>query len=260
LPIDQTSRFISKYDSDGNFISSTEVPSFIEKIFPYGESNFLAVDQKGNVYLAEASSNKIRVSSLYEAKDELMAAEFNEINNELFLALSNRKVVILNISENGAVENDKVAFAEFESEISAVKLVRSKNWLIVGTRLGELYFYDTITKKCVYKSLNEHGGYVNCIVSDNDESNLVSGGRDKILNIWNIEELSTVISSNQVDKDYQPIEFNEVESIRDVAFLGRNWILVVSSTEGLSTTGKGGASLLPLNFDVTGRELKKLVK
>jgi len=260
LPIDQTNRFISKYDADGNFISSTEVPSFIEKIIPYGESNFLAVDQKGNVYLAEASSNKIRVSSIYEAKDELMAADFNEKKGQLFLALSKRKVIILNVSDNGTVEKDKSTYTDFDSEISAIKYLETRNWLIVGTRLGELYFYDATSKKCIYKALNEHGGYINSLVSDNEEKNLVSGGRDKILNIWNLEELATLIAVNYTDIDYQPIEFKEVEAIRDIAFVGRNWILVVSSTEGLSTTGKGGASLLPLDFDVTGRELKKLVK
>lgn len=261
LPIDQNNRYISKYDADGNFISSKEVASFIVKIFPYGENNFLTIDQRGNVYLTDASSNTIKNTSVYEADDELMAADFNEKNGQLFLALTNRKVVILNVSNNETTEKDNITFTDFNSEISAIKYIATRDWMLLGTRLGELYLFDATSKKCIYKSLNEHGGHINCLVSDDNEKNLVSGGRDKILNIWNLEELATHISGkNTSGRDYQPIEFNEVESIRDVTFLGDNWILVVFSTEGLSTTGKGGASLLPLDFDVTGKELKNLVE
>jgi hypothetical protein len=62
----------------------------------------------------------------------------------------------------------------------------------------------------------------------------------------------------KADKEYETIEFEESESIRDVSFLDDNWLLVIFSDEGLSP-GKGGAFLLPLNFDITGRELKRLV-
>jgi hypothetical protein len=70
--------------------------------------------------------------------------------------------------------------------------------------------------------------------------------------------LAHTVGNAKSDEDYETIEFKEIESIRDVSFLDENWILVVFSNEGLST-GKGGVFLLPLNFDITGRELKRIV-
>ena len=259
LPIDQNTRYISKYDYDGNLLSSKEVPTLITAIAPYRENDFLVADQVGSIFLVEGTSNKLKSKELYRANDKLMAVDFHAKSGQLFLALSKRTIVLLNIQDNTAKEQGTFDLKEFESEISAIKYIDSKKWLMVGTINGELYLYDVNSKKCIYRSLREHAGYINCLVVNEDEKLMVSGGRDKIFNVWNLNNLlAHTVGNAKSDEDYETIEFKEIESIRDVSFLDENWILVVFSNEGLST-GKGGVFLLPLNFDITGRELKRIV-
>ena len=259
LPIDQKNRYLSKYDGDGNIVSSIEMPSLIEKIYPYLDSDFIVADQNGNLYLIDASAS-LRNNKLYNPNDQLMAMDFSQSDGNIYLALSKRNVVVLSIADGKATEKSKFNFNEFESEISAVKFLKRKNWLLVGTRNGEFYIYDVNSKKCIYRSLHEHAANINCLVVNDDESILISGGRDKIINVWNLNDLANHTTGKaDADREYQPIEFDQGESIRDVAFLDDNWILVVYSTEGLSS-GKGGATLLPLDFDITGKELQKIVE
>ena len=98
------------------------------------------------------------------------------------------------------------------------------------------------------------------VVLDNERRLMLTGGRDKLINIWNLEMLKNYTTGNKNHPaSYQPIEFSEDESIRDASFVGDKWILVTYSTEGL-TSGKGGTSLLPLDFDLTGVELQKHIK
>jgi hypothetical protein len=259
LPIDQNSRYISKYDYDGNLLSSKEVPTLINTIIPYRKNDFLVADQAANIFLIEGTSNSINSTQLYKANNKLMAMDFHSQSGLLFLALSKGMIIQLNLEDSKAKEQATFNFKEFESEISAIKYIDSKKWLMVGTRTGELYLYDVISKKCIYSSLRKHAGFINCLVVNDDEKLLVSAGRDKILNVWNLDDLLPhTLGNEKADKEYETIEFAENESIRDVSFLDENWVLVIFSNEGLSS-GKGGAFLLPLNFDITGRELKRLV-
>jgi hypothetical protein len=259
LPIDQNSRYISKYDYDGNLLSSNEVPTLINTIIPYKENDFLVADQTGNLHRVDGSSNSLNRTQLYKANDKLRAIDYHAQSGQLFLALSQGVIIQFNLLDNTAEEQTKFSFKEFDAEISAVKYIDSKKWLMVATRTGELYLYDVNSQKCIYSSLRKHAGYINCLKVNDDEKLMASGGRDKILNIWNLDDLVPHTYGNaKADKEYETIEFEESESIRDVSFLDDNWLLVIFSDEGLSP-GKGGAFLLPLNFDITGRELKRLV-
>jgi WD40 repeat protein len=155
----------------------------------------------------------------------------------------------------------KIQLDEFRTEITAIKYLPNQDWFVVGNRNGELYFYDAIDGSLVYQALNEHANNVNCLEISPNGMIMVSGGRDKTVNIWKLDELKKKLKDlGPVEEKYAPIQFVETESIRDVDFVNNDWILVVSSSEGLSNNQSGDVSLLPLDFDVTGRELKKLVE
>lgn len=183
LPIDQNSRYISKYDYDGNLLSSNEVPTLINTIIPYKENDFLVADQTGNLHRVDGSSNSLNRTQLYKANDKLRAIDYHAQSGQLFLALSQGVIIQFNLLDNTAEEQTKFSFKEFDAEISAVKYIDSKKWLMVATRTGELYLYDVNSQKCIYSSLRKHAGYINCLKVNDDEKLMASGGRDKILNM-----------------------------------------------------------------------------
>ena len=128
-------------------------------------------------------------------------------------------------------------------------------------RNGEVHFYNATTGDLIYSALNEHVNNVNCLEISPNGNVLVSGGRDKSVNIWRLDELSeSLTDSVAIFQKYQPTHFVENESIRDISFVNNDWILVVSSSEGLISNQSGGVSLLPLDFDVTGGVLKTLLE
>ncbi len=196
-----------------------------------------------------------------DSKRKLRASDFNSKTNRAFLALDNREIEIVRISsEQETSDEPKLELRDFSAEITAVKFLPKQNWLVVGNRNGELYFYDAETRELIYKALNEHVNNVNCLELGPSETILVSGGRDKSVNIWKLDELANRIKAGEnVEVPYQPIQFVETESIRDIAFVNNDWIVVVSRSEGLISNQSGGVSLLPLDFDVTGQELTKLL-
>ena len=157
------------------------------------------------------------------------------------------------------VERLKIQLDEFRTEITAIKYLPNQDWFVVGNRNGELYFYDAIDGSLVYQALNEHANNVNCLEISPNGMIMVSGGRDKTVNIWKLDELKKKLKDlGPVEEKYAPIQFVETESIRDVDFVNNDWILVVSSSEGLSNNQSGDVSLLPLDFDVTGQRTKEI--
>jgi WD40 repeat protein len=258
LPIDQINRFVSLYDDTGKIRDTQEMEHVVEVIYPFKEDDFLLIDQKSDIYLLNTDGASIeKPIKLLTTEDHLRATDYDKDGRRIFLAKSNRKVMVLEVNGDMSLAEAKTMdLTDFNSEITALKYIPYKDWLVVGNRNGEVYLYDAVSGSLLYKALNEHAGNINCFELSNDQKTLVSGGRDKIVNIWDLDALEVQIKNGD---SYQPIEFDEVESIRDISFVNDDWIIIVSSTEGLSD-GKGGVSLLTLDFDVTGRELRKLVK
>ncbi len=260
LPVEQSTRHLSKYDFRGKLLSAITMPSLVEKIYPYQRDAYILNDQNGNIYLVEGSATSIDTLQLHSFVTRLKAIDFNERQERFFAALPNQVIKELIINNKEMSEVGETTLTDFKSEISAIKYIDSKKWLVVGTRDGELLIYTLDTKELVYRS-RRHGGNINCLVADNDERVLITGGRDRVLNIWSLEELTTY-TSEEINRglDYLPIKFELDESIRDVSFLGENWILVIYSTEILSPGGEGGVSLLPLDFDIAGDKLRELIE
>ena len=170
-------------------------------------------------------------------------------------------MAILTFNDKEELEElNKFKLTDFNSEITRIKYIPKFSWLVVGNRKGELYFYDSNSGALVYSALNEHENNINVLELSPEGDMLVSGGRDRNVNVWDLNELNQRINQGGSISKYQPIQFTENESVRDVVFLNEDWIMVVSSSEGISSAQTGGVSLLPLNFDITGKELEKLIK
>ena len=263
IPTQQNVRFLSSFTIQGNFGSSTKFENSVEYIWPFGSNEFLVLDQEANIYTLQKEESGVFTPNLMRrSKEQIVSADYNEDNGLLFLAKSNRNLQMLKISKDKSpVEKLSIELDEFGTEITAVKYLPSQDWIVVGNRNGELYFYNASDGSLVYKALNEHANNVNCLEISPDGMILVSGGRDKTVNIWKLDELKNKLKEVvELEEKYQPIQFVETESIRDIDFVNNDWILVVSSSEGLSNNQSGDVSLLPLDFDVTGQELKKLVE
>lgn len=262
LPTVQDVRFLTSYSTQGKVLFNFQLENSIEFLYPYRDDDFLAADQEASLHALFKNENGVFIPRLIrDSKRRLRAFDFNPESNQAFLGLDNREIEIVRISsEQAATDEAKLNLQEFNAEITAIKYLPKQNWLVVGNRNGELYFYDVENRELIYKALNEHVNNVNCLELGPSESILVSGGRDKSVNIWKLDELQERIQSGEnTEAPYQPIQFVEEESIRDIAFVNDDWIVVVSSSEGLISNQSGGVSLLPLDFDVTGQELMKLL-
>ncbi|MBT6133404.1 MAG: hypothetical protein HN728_06270 [Flavobacteriales bacterium] len=262
LPTVQNVRFLTSYSTKGNILSNFQLENSTESLYPYRDNDFLSIDQEGSLQVFFKNESGMFIPKLIrDSKRKLRASDFNSKTNRAFLALDNREIEIVRISsEQETSDEPKLELRDFSAEITAVKFLPKQNWLVVGNRNGELYFYDAETRELIYKALNEHVNNVNCLELGPSETILVSGGRDKSVNIWKLDELANRIKAGEnVEVPYQPIQFVETESIRDIAFVNNDWIVVVSSSEGLISNQSGGVSLLPLDFDVTGQELTKLL-
>lgn len=262
LPSVQNVRYISSFSMDGGIQTTSEFKYFIKSAYPFGQGDFLVADDKANVYILRRTNNSnFALSSVLTSNDELMDIDYEPVTSSLVIARSNRNLAILTFNDKEELEElNKFKLTDFNSEITRIKYIPKFSWLVVGNRKGELYFYDSNSGALVYSALNEHENNINVLELSPEGDMLVSGGRDRNVNVWDLNELNQRINQGGSISKYQPIQFAENESVRDVVFLNEDWIMVVSSSEGISSAQTGGVSLLPLNFDITGKELEKLIK
>ena len=149
------------------------------------------LDQYSSIHtLLRQESGIFNPNLLRRSRNQIVSADFNEESELLVLAHSNRNIEMLKIANGKSpVERLKIQLDEFKTEITAIKYLPNQDWFVVGNRNGELYFYDAIDGSLVYQALNEHANNVNCLEISPNGTIMVSGGRDKTVNIWKLDEL-----------------------------------------------------------------------
>jgi WD40 repeat protein len=264
LPIEQGKRNMSKYDSEGILTFSQTMPTAIKVIYPFNDADFMVVDQNANIYhmkdMGDRAYDTVRV---YSSNDHLRAIDNHNERGQIFLEKGNKEIIRLSISQDGKIsETGSLDLEnEFSTQITVIKYIPGREWLVVGNRNGEFYVFNALSGNFIYKDLLQHAGSINCFELSGDERTLVSGGRDKVINIWNLDELETYVGKGSNGENlYQPAKFREIEAIRDISFVGDKYIIVVTSSEGFTgNINSGRVSLLPLDFDIMYDKLSNLV-
>ena len=264
LPIEQGNRNMSKYNSDGILTFSQTMPTAIKVIYPFKDEDFIVVDQNANIFhMKDTGTEAFDTVRVYSSNDHLRTIDNHNESGQIFLEKANKEIVRLvidqdgKISETGSVDLENV----FSTEITAIKYIPDREWLVAGNRNGEFYVFNALSGNLLYKDLLQHAGNINCFELSSDKKTLVSGGRDKVINIWNLDELETYMEKGSDDENlYQPSKFKEIEAIREISFVGDNYIIVVTSSEGFTgNINSGRVSLLPLDFDIMYDKLSNLV-
>jgi len=260
LPVNQDGRYISLFNSSGKFQIAVNMPSQVENIFRFNKNEFLAIDQKSNVYkLYNIEKNLMDTQRLHSLVKKFKAADYNERLGTMVITHSKKSLVFIRLSPNGdPQEFESITPTEFADDITSIKMVPQHNMYVVGTIKGEMYFYDFKSKQIIYEATDEHANRVNCLEVSADGNVLVSGARDRKVNVWKIPEMLLSVKDKKNVKPFKPIKFTESESVRDVSFVGNKWILVISSNEGFGSSRGGKVSLFTLDFNLTGQELGKL--
>jgi WD40 repeat protein len=142
------------------------------------------------------------------------------------------------------------------SPVSKLKFLSDKNIVVIGTREGEVIFYSLYGEgEVLFVDENEHSGRVNCIHYNFENNLIITGGNDKVINVW---ELAVLADRVLKERQYSPIKFLEKLPVQDIQFVNSSWFMTV--TRGTSIgEGEGRVSMWSIKVDELERELNDLV-
>ena len=227
-------------------------------IFAVKVDEIITIDRAG---LIEYYQNNGIISTV-NAGNQITAVAYSARRNQIVMNGANGELLEFDIKTN----DKKIEFSRrilnlgiLKSPVTALQVIDSKNWLALGTRDGDIIFYDDINNKMIYEDNNEHFAAVNCLAWDEEKQLLVSGGMDNLINVWQLKEISSQLDLAR--KDYKPIVFKELQPIQDIHFTNSNWFLTVSrgnGDENIDRNASGRVSIWSIDIGLLGKRLGEL--
>lgn len=224
----------------------------IIEIFSFSNGDVLTASRSGSLGYLKKNGQPGQFKSTPEIsiKHQINAIDYS-IKSEI-LAINGRlsELEIWGKSQEGELTfTEKIRIEGLNTEMSSLKFVDSKNWIVIANQDGGLIVYDFGEKKVIFRNNSAHISGINQLALDPLERFIVSGGRDSFINVWNIDELS---------ENYVPIKFQMTEAVQDIVFLNNDWFSAISRGQnnvGLDRNAEGRFELFSVNLDLFIKKL-----
>ena len=249
---------VSWYSRRGNYVGKTNFNSPVTAVFPYRADDFLLATQDGSLWILKSLTNEnVDKVSVYDNQsaatpDKLKAVTITTDQKTAYMALEKGGLVQVDIGRATRTSIPVNGSDIAPAQITALKYLESRNLLTIGNREGQLYLCELTDAglKVRYAFRQAHAININVLETNDSGSILVSGGRDKVVKVWDLQQMANSL---------RPVKLELGDAVRDVVFLDNETLLAASSTEGLKGSSQGEVTLIILDFNLMGDELDKIL-
>jgi WD40 repeat protein len=150
------------------------------------DGRLLAAGSRSGVVLVYAIANKSEpLFRINQPDTQVTGLAFSPDRETLAVAYSSKRVAMVKIADQ---QTDQVL--RFDSVPQSLAYSETGALLVVGTQSGQLHFVDLVGGTT--QSIDAHQGRINAIGFFPGCRRLVSGGRDKKINLWDVESRQRV--------------------------------------------------------------------
>ncbi|MFZ9981234.1 MAG: hypothetical protein ACO3FI_04285 [Cyclobacteriaceae bacterium] len=211
-------------------------------IYPLADDEFISVGRAGTIgYFRDY---KLVDSLVIENK--LNAVDYSL--SERYLVSNGKDNELLKVNLQPSESKSRFILEKIDaqlpdrSQITCLKIINSKGWLALGIKGGELLIIDLKTNRIVYRDVNRHFDSINAMELDEKNQLLITGGQDKIINVWNLDEF--VISEANIL--VEPITFKELQPIMDLQLTSGGWFFALSRGQADEKINRSAAGRLSI--------------
>lgn len=169
---------IEVYNLDTNKVNRLSHNAIVESITTIESGTEAFVVCSNNILSRININSETIINEYLLEKEEYHILDSDKINKTLAIATSSGNIKIYRYFQSDSTENIAILNEiQIEDNISSIKLLEGKEWILIGTNTGYLYSYDIKTGLEIFK-IGTHNGKINMIETDKDEKCAYSVGDD----------------------------------------------------------------------------------
>ncbi len=194
-------------------------------IFPIAEDEFITADRSGIIQYFR--NNKAVDSVLLNSK--IQAIDYSKDGKFLLVNGNEQELVRIDLQpaeskKRFSINQQSVALPA--GRVVCIRIIPSLKWVALGIQGGSLLLYDMKESKVIFQDDSRHFSSINCMELDEKRNLLITGGQDKIINVWNLTEFRA--SSGRMETTVEPITFKENQPIMDLQMSSSGWFFALS--------------------------------
>ena len=240
-------------DKNGILNKKYKINDQIKDLFSLEDNRVLIVKRSGelNVLLSDDVTGKLSEHLSIMLDHQITASDVSIAKLQLVVSGGVNKIDFYELNLNKTLNYAYTLTLDYlNGNVTALKYLESKNWIVVGSDAGNLVVYSLDDENVIFSNNNQHSARITSIAIDPSEKLIVTGGRDSKINVWKIEDLK---------QDYKPIQFKERFIVEDVEFISDNLFVSVTRGQDNDAMGRfnlGRLSLWSVNLDLLIGSLK----
>ena len=230
-----------RYDLSGKTLYSGTVDGFIKfnkggrtirpstenvmAIFPVAEDEFITADRSGIIHYFR--DNRAVDSVLLNNK--IQAIDFSRDGRFILVNGVEKQLVRIDLQPTESKRRfslQEISGALPSEALASLKIIPSRSWVALGLLGGAFLIYDLNENKVIYRDDNRHFSSINCMELDDKRNLLITGGQDKIINVWNLAEFQE--PNGRMATTVEPITFKELQPVMDLQLSSTGWLFAIT--------------------------------